>query len=76
MFKQVERAHCSSVWLHETKPHWIVHYPATRATAAHYQAYRAVERVKEGREPWSADNRRIGSPDGFRTLGDAMQAAA
>lgn len=76
MFKQVERAHCSSVWLHETKPHWIVHYPATRVTGEHYQAYRSVERIPAGRKPWTVDNRRIGTQDGYRTLDEAMQAAA
>ena len=76
MFNQVERPLSGPCWLHETKPNWIIHYPATRATAAHYQAYRAVERVPEGRKPWTVDNRRIGSPDGFVTLDQAMQAAA
>jgi len=76
MFQKVERAPHSACWVHETKPHWIVHYPATRVMGEHYQAYRAVERVPEGRKPWSVDNRRIGSPDGFRALDEAMQAAA
>ncbi len=76
MFNQVERPLSGPCWLHETKPHWIIQYQATRATAAHYQAYRAVERVPQGRNPWTVDNRRIGSPDGFATLEQAIQAAA
>ncbi len=64
------------IWQHETKPHWIVHYPGTRVRGEHYQAYRAVARVPAGRNPWTVDNRRIGSEDGFATLEMAIHVAA
>lgn len=65
------------VWLHKDKPVWIVFYAAVEGVRlAYYQAYRAVEPVKKGRDPWSVDNRRIGDPNhGFPTLEAAMQAA-
>ena len=64
------------VWRHKSKPHWIVHYPSTKVRGAHYQAYRAVEKVPQGHGPWTVDNRRMGGDDGFESLESAMQAAA
>ena len=64
------------IWMHESKPHWIVHYPATSFKGEFYQAYRAIDRVPAGRNAWTIDNERIGTKDGFATLDAAMHAAA
>jgi transcriptional regulator with XRE-family HTH domain len=39
-------------------------------------AYRAVAHVPKDRDPWTIDNRRIGSPDGVRTLKEAIARGA
>jgi hypothetical protein len=77
-FNKVERD-CGFVWMHDSAPVWIVKYDAITTgphrRAAFYQAYRAVQPVPKGRMPWSIDNRRIGTEDGFATLTAAQQAA-
>lgn len=72
-FKRVYRPF-GSVLQHKSAPVWIVHYPATSATAEHWSAYRAVEHVRAGRDPWSVVNRSL-QKDGFRTLDAALEAA-
>lgn len=75
-FKPVKR-NFDTVWMHKTKAVWIVFYEAVEGVRlAYYQAYRAVNPVPAGREPWTVDNRRIGDANhGFPTLEAAMQAA-
>jgi hypothetical protein len=76
MFDEVSRMPFEKVWLHKHKPHWIVFYEKTHAPSF-YQAYRAVEPVKNGRDPWSVNNKRIGDARyGYATLREAMEAAA
>ena len=72
-FKKIHHPH-QSYWLHESKPVFISHYPATRARGEYYQAYKAIQPVPAGRMPWTIDNRRIGGEDGFLTLEEAMGA--
>lgn len=59
------------VWLHVSKPVWIVFYPFMEF----FQVYRAIEHVPEGRNPWTIDNRVIGPKEGFTSLAAAMRAA-
>lgn len=73
-FSLVHREH-GDCWLHDAKPAWIVHYQATQDRAQFYQAYRTVARVPAGRDPWTVDNRRIGTERGFPTFDEAAQAA-
>lgn len=74
-FTQVDR-NAGTTWLCDTRPVWVVHYPTTPARNEFYQAYKAIQPVPRGRMPWTVDNRRIGTDQGFRTLQDAMGAAA
>jgi len=74
-FHTVERFD-GTVWMHNTKPMWIVFYPYTsNPRASYYQAYRPADyvTVPKGRMPWTVDNRRL-STDGFNTLEEAMNA--
>ena len=68
------------VWMHTEKPHWIVFYEAFKSDfmtrPAFYEAYRAIHPVPNGRKPWTIDNKRFSTGNGFRTLRQAMQAAA
>ena len=73
-FELVPRQHQSDAWVHKEKAVWIIEYRETRNRAKHYQAYRAIHPVPKGRMPWTIDNRRIGSEDGFQTLTQAMEA--
>lgn len=73
-FILTDRPHQSS-WVHKSRPIWVTHYPSTRLRAAFFQAYRAIQKVPAGRAPWTVDNRRIGSEDGFETLEQAVHAA-
>ena len=72
-FSEVKRPY-GNCWLHNTKHVWIVEYPSTRARARHFQAYRAVQPVPKGRDPWTVDNRRIGGEDGYETFEAAALA--
>jgi hypothetical protein len=72
-FHTIEHLGCR-VWLHHTAPVWVreitgqdIHIP-TR-----YMAYKAVERVPEGRKPWTVNNVRV-SPV-CTTPGPAINAA-
>jgi hypothetical protein len=60
--------------VHASKPLWVVHYPATMDRAEHWQGYRAVAKLPAGRDPWTVDNRRIGSERGFASLEAAIAA--
>lgn len=63
-------------WKHKTKPVWIVFYPAVQGVRqAFYEAYKAIQPVPKGREPYSVDNRRISNGHGYPTLEEAMEAA-
>jgi hypothetical protein len=74
-FTQVHRPwDLSPVHLHSRAPVWVVHYPATRDHAEHWQGYRAIARVPAGRMPWTVDNRRISS-ETFASLDAALAAA-
>jgi hypothetical protein len=68
-FEVIERP-TGEVLLHRSAHVWIVHYENTRAPDV-YRAYRAVQRVPNGRWPWTVDNRAIGSRDGVLTLAEA-----
>lgn len=70
-FTEVQRPH-GPAWLHNSGDKWIVHYNAV--SPPFYQAYRAIDTVPKGRMPWTIDNRRIGTPHGFKTLEQAMAA--
>ena len=64
-------------WQHISKPHWVVKYDALKdVRPAVYYAFRAIVPVPKGRQAWTVDNRCIGSKDGFKTLAEAMKAAA
>lgn len=70
-FQVVERE-TGLVLKHRTAHVWIGHYECTGMKPSFYCAYRAVAHVPKGRDPWTIDNRRIGSPDGVRTLAEAV----
>lgn len=72
-FTKVSRPH-GECWLHNSRPVWIVEYSGTRVRGPFFQAYKAVEKVPAGRDPWTVDNRRIGTEDGFQTLQEAAEA--
>ena len=72
-FYKVSRPH-GECWLHKSKPVWIVEYSASRLHGRFFQAYRPVQPVPIGRDPWTVDNRRIGPEDGFQTLQEAAEA--
>lgn len=63
------------VWLHNDKPVWVVHYPATEVRGEHWQGYRSVEHIPAGRKPWAVNNKRIGGERGFASLEAALAAA-
>jgi hypothetical protein len=77
-FKKITR-HGSETWQHLTAPVWIVRYEGIEGSNTHrydkYQAYRAVEKMPNGRDPWTVDNRRIGPENGYSTLDKAFIAA-
>lgn len=75
-FKKVQ-AGGSPAWMHVSKPVWIRKYDAISGVrAAFYQAYSAIHAVPAGRNPWSIDNRRVGTERGFPSLTAAMKAAS
>ena len=65
------------VWLHKTKPTWVTFYEnSTHPVLSFYQAYKAIEKIPDGRLPWTVDHCRMGPlNNGFRTLEEAMTAA-
>lgn len=76
LFKKSTRT-TGTVWVHVSKPVWIVKYDAIKnVRAAFYQAYRSVQPVPAGRKPWAVDNRAIGGDSGFPSLAVAMRKAA
>ena len=74
-FVEVQRSPWETVWMHKEKPCWIVFYEnSTHPALSFFQAYRPVSKVPKDRDPWTVDNRRIGTIDGYKTLESAMQA--
>lgn len=77
-FAEVERSH-GTAWLHMDAPVWVVKYDGVPGSQTHrydsWQAYRAVERVPAGRDPWTVDNRRIGPESGYASEAEAFSAA-
>ncbi len=74
-FKRTYRT-TGSVLLHRSKHVWIVRYADyERGGTKFWQAYRAVDTVPKGRDPWTVNNKRIGTDKGFKTLRDALLAA-
>jgi len=61
-------------WRHDKKPVWVVEYSETRDRSKHYQTYKAIHAVPNSRKPWSINNRRVGTEDGFKTLEQALEA--
>lgn len=80
-FREVER-NGSIIWVHESVPVWVVHYPeipagnGLAATMEFWQPYRAVVKLRRGAEVWAHDNKRVGAEGAFRSLLDALEAAA
>jgi hypothetical protein len=75
-FRQIER-NGESIWMHTSLPVWIVRYDAIDGVRAEfYKPYRAVAPVPKGRNPWTVDNRRIGTERGFASLAEAVEAAS
>lgn len=75
-FKIIRRK-TGAIMAHNTKPIWIVRYPATMDRAKFYQAYVACEgRRIPGQHPGEGgvDNKRIGDSRGFKTLQSAKDA--
>lgn len=74
-WEKMRRNHMD-VWLRPDAPVWIVLFEAIPgySTSEHYRAYRAVEKPKPGRMPWTVDNRSL-NKDGYATLAAAMAAA-
>lgn len=64
------------LFIHDSNPIWVASYPEVPGVRAEFwQAYRAVKPVPAGRQPWTVDNRRIGTERGFPSLADAIAAA-
>jgi hypothetical protein len=76
-FRKVKDAGGEIAWMHPTESVWIRKYDAISGVrAAFYQAYSAIHAVPAGRNPWSIDNRRVGTERGFPSLTAAMKAAS
>lgn len=61
-------------WEHDSAPLWIVEYGAVLGVRrACFKAYRAIERVPAGRNPYSFDNRVLGPREGFESLEEAKE---
>lgn len=73
--QQADRYSDDALYVHKDRQVWIRFYPAIEGRAAWWQGYRAVKTVPAHREPWSIDNRRIGTDRGFASLTDAIAAA-
>lgn len=74
-FVLMHRQFDQTIHMHRSKPVWVVHYQATQDRAEHWQGYRAVAKVPAGRDPWTVDNKRIGTERGFASLDAALAAA-
>jgi hypothetical protein len=62
-------------WLHSDKPVWITRYDAVPGVRLEcWHAYRSVKAPPKGRLPWTVDNKRIGSAEGFPSLESAIEA--
>lgn len=78
MWNTIERSY-ETILVHQTAPVWIVHYEAIEGSRdfrhEFWQPYRAIEKLKRGRQIWAHDNKRIGDEAEFRSLEAAMAAA-
>ena len=76
-FNIVDRG-CGSIWVHKSKPSWVVFYNETNDSRSFYQAYTVMDYclpVPKYRNCWSLDNRRIGNEKtGFASLDAAFAA--
>ena len=78
-FSTVKRhAGCETIYVHETKPVWIVHFDAIEPTPTsyghpeHWNVYYAIEKLKRGHAVWAHNNKRLGE---FASLEAAFAAA-
>lgn len=70
-FTEKHRPH-GDCWLHNAQPIWIVHYPVLKEQRKpSFIAYRAVDYLPAGRDPWTVNNRRCGE---YNTIEEAMAA--
>ena len=72
-FEVVWRIH-EAIWVHKTKPCWIVYYPTTKDKCEFFEAYKVTEKLKANHKIWAHDNKKISNGGGFKALEDAMQA--
>jgi hypothetical protein len=79
IFRAVDRGG-EIIFVHETAPVWVVHYDAIEDSYSFqrefWHGYHAIAKVKKGAPVWSANNKRIGEDRGFKTLFEALEAAA
>lgn len=73
-YTRVETEPYYKTWLHENGKVFIRQVPPTIKTQMHYRAYKAIAPVPAGRMPWTVNNTRIGSDNGFKTLEEAAEA--
>ena len=72
-FHIIEHLGCRT-WLHRTAPVWVREYVGQDIyQPTRYMAYKAIERVPEGRKPWTVNNVRVSSV--HNTPGPAINAA-
>jgi hypothetical protein len=77
-FVEVDR-NGQKVWLHKTRPVWIVYYEAIDGSQsfryAFWQPYKAIAPVPRGRMPWTINNVKIGKEGACRSLEAAFELA-
>lgn len=74
-FSLVHRPH-GDCWLHSDGRKFICFYEGVEGVRpAYFQAYMSKAQPPKGRDPWTVDNRRIGTDRGFPTFDEAAQAA-
>jgi hypothetical protein len=78
-FTKVDRGG-ETVWLHKTRPVWIVYYEAIENSHsfryAFWQPYKAIGKVPHGRMPWTVNNEKIGREGACKSLEDAFSLAS
>lgn len=63
-----------TVWVHKTKPQWIVFYPCEHSEKTpFYHVYEVIGKPKKYSQIWANDNKMISPKDGFGTLEQAME---
>jgi hypothetical protein len=73
-FELVKRPHGDCVRM-TGQPIWIVYYgPVDGYRTERWYAFKSVERIPKGRDPWTVDNRRLCKGGGFLTFRDAVAA--